>query len=247
VIIAVDFDNVIYDHDGKWRNGELTRGPVPGAREALAGLATAGHTIIINSTRNWHKRHRERMAAWMDERGIPYHEIASHKPNADLYIDDKALRFETWGRVLAELAPRPTPRLRLAAVGVRRPGNVGRLLRSAGEFGAEMTYLLDCAEPSGQFRAAYQAVESFDDALLDCSPLDLTPVAFHPRGKSAVLSLPPRALLVFGGETDGLPGEILEKCAHTVRIPGEETYSCLTVEAAAAIACCRWYEQWRLP
>lgn len=29
--IAVDFDNVLYDHDGRWRGGALPRPPVPGA------------------------------------------------------------------------------------------------------------------------------------------------------------------------------------------------------------------------
>lgn len=108
--IAVDFDNVLYDYDGRWRGGELPLSPVAGAAEAMRLLAAAGDTLIIFSTRGWLKRHRERMAAWLDAHDIPYHNIARTKPNADVYLDDKALRFTSWPEALTALARRPGER-----------------------------------------------------------------------------------------------------------------------------------------
>lgn len=104
--IAVDFDNVLYDYDGKWAGGSLQRLPVAGAVQAMQRLAGEGHTLIIFSTRGWLKAHRERMATWLTAAGIPFKEIARTKPNADLYIDDKALHFVDWESALEEIGRR---------------------------------------------------------------------------------------------------------------------------------------------
>ena len=33
---------------------------------------------------------------WLDKHGIEYDEIYFGKPNGDLYIDDRAIRFSSW-------------------------------------------------------------------------------------------------------------------------------------------------------
>ena len=33
---------------------------------------------------------------WLEKYEIPYDEIYFGKPNADVYIDDKGLKFESW-------------------------------------------------------------------------------------------------------------------------------------------------------
>lgn len=102
--IAVDFDNVLYAYDGRWAGGTLHLAPVEGAVAAMQQMAAQGHTLLIFSTRGWLKAHRARMAAWLDAHAIPYHVVARTKPNADIYIDDKALRFTNWGDALAFIA-----------------------------------------------------------------------------------------------------------------------------------------------
>jgi hypothetical protein len=97
---------VLYAYDGKWAGGALNLPPVPGAAAAMQTLAAEGHTLIIFSTRGWLKAHRVRMAAWLDAQGIPWHDIARTKPNADIYIDDKALHFTGWTAALTEIEMR---------------------------------------------------------------------------------------------------------------------------------------------
>lgn len=104
--LAIDFDNVLYDYDGRWQGGRLDSEPVPGATAAMIRLRDDGHILIIYSTRGWLRAHRERMANWLTANGIPYDDIARTKPNADVYIDDKALHFTSWPQTLDELARR---------------------------------------------------------------------------------------------------------------------------------------------
>lgn len=245
MIIAVDFDGVLYDHDGKWRGGALSRGPIPGAREGMAALKAAGHTLIVFSTRGWAKRHRERMAAWLGEQGIPFDEIARTKPNADLYVDDKGLRFETWSQVLRAVeAPPPDPRLEVAIFGLRQDDNAARLLRTADAFGVQVVHFVACRPRVGRLagNVPRRQWEGVEDYLASClHPL----VALHPRKSATPLGpLPPRCTLAFGGESDGLPPAVVQVADFTVRIPAGGTYSCLTVEAAAAIATFTWSVQW---
>lgn len=243
--IAVDFDNVIYNHDGIWRGGKLSRGPIPGAIEALQQLTTAGHIIIINSTRNWSKKHRERIAVWLEANLIPYHKISIHKPNADLYIDDKAIKFQDWGSILARMNNcRQDTSMRVLGINIKSPSNVGRLIRNAGEFAAGRVYLFNCASPTGMFKTQYVTALNIDQVLGENH--DHQTVAFHLAGSNTTLSLPPKCLLIFGGETHGLPNTILGRCDFVIKIPSQKIYSCLTVDTAAGIAFNRWYEQWRI-
>ncbi|HEV3415886.1 MAG TPA: hypothetical protein VG056_03715, partial [Pirellulales bacterium] len=39
---------------------------------------------------------------WLAQHGIEYDEIHFGKPHADVYIDDNAVRFEGWERLVAD-------------------------------------------------------------------------------------------------------------------------------------------------
>ena len=39
---------------------------------------------------------------WLERHGIEYDEIYFGKPNAEVYIDDRALRFSTWDAITEE-------------------------------------------------------------------------------------------------------------------------------------------------
>jgi len=105
--VCVDFDGVIAqfseDSDGF---GRL----MPGSAEALAELRAHGYKIIIHTARPTHDDHLDRLAAYLTTAGVSFDEINTNsdaewpscKPLADLYIDDRALRFEgDWTRTLA--------------------------------------------------------------------------------------------------------------------------------------------------
>ena len=75
---------------------------IPGAPEAISELKALGYRIIIHTARPSHREHKERLVAYLQTHGIPFDEINTNshcewdaeKPVADLYIDDRALRFE---------------------------------------------------------------------------------------------------------------------------------------------------------
>ena len=97
MIIAVDFDDTI--HDAKHPvPGRRMGPPVEGAREALTTITNNGHTIVIHTY--WKPERHHVIAEWMAYYHIPYHEVTNVKPNADLFIDDKAVTFTTWAELM---------------------------------------------------------------------------------------------------------------------------------------------------
>lgn len=85
--ICVDFDNTIFDG----------RGIFPDCIEVLTELRKT-YSIAIFSARPTDAE-RKHMIAVLDEHGVPYDEILPVKPNAAMYIDDKAIRFDGWDKL----------------------------------------------------------------------------------------------------------------------------------------------------
>ena len=105
--ICVDFDGVIAEFTDDLNDfGSL----IPGAPEAISELKALGYRIIIYTARPSHQEHKERLASYLQTHGIPFDEINTNshcaweteKPVADLYIDDRALRFEgNWNHTVS--------------------------------------------------------------------------------------------------------------------------------------------------
>ena len=106
--ICIDLDGVIC----RLKNGVEDYAdllPVPGAVEKIRALRRAGHYLIILSAR--HMKTCEGNVGkvialqgattldWLARNGIEYDEIHFGKPFADVYIDDNALRFESWDSI----------------------------------------------------------------------------------------------------------------------------------------------------
>ncbi|MDQ6761435.1 MAG: HAD hydrolase family protein [Bacteroidota bacterium] len=103
--IVIDLDGTICpikEKDGKY--DELT--PLPGAIEKINELKNAGHYIIILTARNMAtqgsnvgkvmKNIGKITLDWLEKYEVQYDEIYFGKPNAHVYIDDRALRFSEW-------------------------------------------------------------------------------------------------------------------------------------------------------
>lgn len=83
--------------------------PVPGAVEKLRQLKAAGHTIIVYTARHMKTcqgnvgmviaRQGRVTLDWLARHGIEYDEIHFGKPYAQVYIDDNAMRFESWNAI----------------------------------------------------------------------------------------------------------------------------------------------------
>jgi len=86
--------------------------PLPGAVEKLTGFKRAGHYIILMTARHMATcqsnvglvvaRQGKTLIDWLERHGIPYDELWFGKPHADVYIDDNALRFESWDNVAGD-------------------------------------------------------------------------------------------------------------------------------------------------
>jgi hydroxymethylpyrimidine pyrophosphatase-like HAD family hydrolase len=96
MIIAVDFDGTVVEHQYP-KIGPLK----PGAKEALQAFRKAGHKIAIWTCRAG--KEEKEVRDFLQSNGIPFDtvnapimgaDLGTRKIYADLYIDDKGLRFE---------------------------------------------------------------------------------------------------------------------------------------------------------
>lgn len=93
--IAVDFDGVIADYDG-WRGLGVLGTPRQDVLAALTTLRSEGWKIVVYTTRG-----QKEIAGYMAQNGIPHDEINCNsdyrtkgaKPVADVYWDDRAVRY----------------------------------------------------------------------------------------------------------------------------------------------------------
>lgn len=102
MILAIDFDRVIHDVDNPVP-GRRMGSPVAGAARYITELRRAGHTIIVHTTRANPPHRTLHVRDWLLYYGIPFDDITAVKPSADLYIDDKAVRFTNWPDTFAEV------------------------------------------------------------------------------------------------------------------------------------------------
>ena len=110
--ICIDLDGTICEI----RHDPLTYAdvrPKQHAVEKIRELRKLGHCIVINTARNMGssghnlgkvmKNVAKTTLEWLDKNGIEYDEIFFGKPNADITIDDRAIRFESWDSITPEL------------------------------------------------------------------------------------------------------------------------------------------------
>ncbi len=104
--IAFDFDGVLAEYDG-WKGHHHMGEPIEGMRELLLNLKEFGHTIIIFTTRGCNE-----IEEWCTKHQIPFDYINHNphiqgnnpgKPVADLYIDDRAVRFTSISQLKLDL------------------------------------------------------------------------------------------------------------------------------------------------
>jgi hypothetical protein len=94
--LACDWDGVLVD--------PKTQGWLPGAREALSALLMGKRKVVIHSCRVGWPEGLTQIQSKLREAGFLGHvdiHTGAGKPNADLYLDDRALRFTgDWNEVL---------------------------------------------------------------------------------------------------------------------------------------------------
>lgn len=117
VAVACDFDGVIHAYSKGWQDGSIYDGPVPGAFDALR-LLMETYAVFIHTTREpkpvarWITEHSRIKTAWFEVlEDVPefWNEmgtllVTQRKLPAVAYIDDRGIRFESWGQALDDLA-----------------------------------------------------------------------------------------------------------------------------------------------
>ena len=109
--ICIDLDGTICDFRKPGETYADVR-PLPGAKEFIRSLHDSGHTIIINTARNMQSQGHNIgkvmknvgliTLEWLEKNEIIYDEIFFGKPNADITIDDRCLRFSGWNKYTVE-------------------------------------------------------------------------------------------------------------------------------------------------
>jgi len=148
-LVAVDLHGTIADkndqHNGEYDPSAYTL--QPGAVEALQELKDDGHEVAI-----WTCWATEEARQWLDENKVPYDYINEEAPDhgspkidADLYLDDKAVRHEgDWNRTLAEAYSTGKLDKALCVIKARDPKDLK-------EFAAEVNRIARSAPASAKF------------------------------------------------------------------------------------------------
>jgi TrmH family RNA methyltransferase len=134
--------------------------------------------------------------------------------------------------------PRGVRPVTLALWRVADPGNVGTLLRAADAFGAGVALSKGCADPTGPKAVRASMGALFRVPLSDFDEPGGTRVALVPRGGVPLpeLEVEGDVVLVLGSEREGLPAQVLERCAVQASIPQPGGAESLNVAMAGAVA-----------
>ncbi len=158
---------------------------------------------------------------------------------------------------LLQMIPRPPqPCLLLWLDGVGNPHNVGAVLRSAANFGANGV-ILSADTVSGLSGAAYRVAEggaeavalaqiaAGEDVLGPLSNFEFTIAATVVReGESLYAAkLPRRTVLVLGAEGGGLKRNLIDRANLHLTIPGTGAVESLNVAASAAVLLGEYFRQ----
>ena len=109
--MAIDFDGVIHNFDKGWYYGTCYGDPLPGSIEAIKKLSKQYNIIIFTAKVKPSrplvngKTGHELVTEWLNKYGILDYidEITCEKPRAQIYIDDKGYKFNTWKQTLKDI------------------------------------------------------------------------------------------------------------------------------------------------
>lgn len=108
--IAIDFDGVIHKYSKGWHDGTCYDVPMEGAKETLEALLEK-YNVFILTTRNvnqvleWMIEYTMLPVVIIEEDSVFWNQsnvigITNRKLAAEVYIDDRAFRFNNWREVL---------------------------------------------------------------------------------------------------------------------------------------------------
>ncbi|OGU56269.1 MAG: hypothetical protein A2V66_07205 [Ignavibacteria bacterium RBG_13_36_8] len=135
-IIAVDFDGVLHRYSRGWQKGEIYDEPVEGVKGALEKLTQNFELKLFTA-----REETESIIKWLEKHGLRkyFTHITNVKPVAELYVDDRALKFNNWTETVKEINERMKhlPKLKVGK-SLRRRDEIFCIIKSQlGLFGEE--------------------------------------------------------------------------------------------------------------
>lgn len=93
--VVFDFDGVIHSYTSGWKeSGVIPDPPVPGIKEAIDDIRTAGYEVVVVSTRCADPEGMIAVFQYLKRNGIEVDDVRKEKPPAIVYIDDRAICFD---------------------------------------------------------------------------------------------------------------------------------------------------------
>ena len=100
--VVLDFDGVIHSYTSGWKGIDVIPDPpVPGIRAAIDSLREK-YSVVVVSARCRDPKGKEAVRRWLSLWEITVEDIASQKPPARVYVDDRAICFDGDARALIE-------------------------------------------------------------------------------------------------------------------------------------------------
>lgn len=102
-VLAIDFDGVIHDYKNPV-DGKSMGPPFDESLKAMLTLRKKGYKIIVHTVKAKTPAGRKAVTDWLKYYKIPYHDVTAIKPNAVVYVDDRALRHTDWASTLEAIS-----------------------------------------------------------------------------------------------------------------------------------------------
>jgi RNA methyltransferase, TrmH family len=215
-------------------------------------LITSHHNQLLKDIRRLHRRRDGGRFVAEGEDLVAAADAAGWQPvvrlRAGVDVEEAALaKVSSLGSGTRELAvyeerwAQPSGPICVALWGVKDPGNVGTVLRSARAFGAACVAIgPNTSDPFGTkaVRASMGAIFEVPVARVeDIAQLPGPTVALVARAGEPLLG-PATGTLVVGAEREGLPADLVSACDEVRHIPIES--ESLNAAMAAAVALYEW-------
>jgi hypothetical protein len=93
--ISFDFDGVLHSYTSGWLGATaIPDPPVPGMADAIRRLQSLGWEVVVCSSRARYSDGKDAICQWLLDHGFPGMEITCEKLPAEIYVDDRAIRFD---------------------------------------------------------------------------------------------------------------------------------------------------------
>ena len=101
--VVFDFDGVSHSYTSGWKGAAVVSDPpVPGIKEAIADIRSAGYKVTVVSTRCISLEGQFAVENYLREHDIVVDDVCMEKPPAVVYIDDRAICFDGKPEVLLD-------------------------------------------------------------------------------------------------------------------------------------------------